>query len=199
MTNLEIVLQNFLKNKEIEQLASILEYSIHKKRISYDEIENIIKCDPEDVLFIANEWGLLYPIKTFKSASWEDRVIFARPGEIYEMPNIIKHLVKNALQTGKWDIRSSIIEIFREIGESKYILIPQLVENMRNSSIDYTINAQQIKKICIELGLANKLNTLIAELKAAGIISPKLGSFKNVFKAHSPIYEINRSLFINDI
>jgi len=196
MDNLQIALKSFLPDEEIEKLAIILRNSIQKNRVTYDDIEELIDGDPEDVLFIANEWGLLYPVKSLKSASWEDRVLFAMPGEVYEIPNIIRYLVKNAIKTGNWDIDISVIEIFKAMGEPKWTLMPQLVRRIRDKSIDYTVNAQQIKRVCLELGLANKINTLIAELKSAGIISPKLGSPKNVFKAHSPIYEINRSLFV---
>ncbi len=106
MSNLKKALNIFISCNNLDQLAAILEKAIHKKRISYDEIIKVVGNDPEDVLLTANEWGLLYPVRTSKSASWEDRILFAMPDEMYEMPNVVRHLVKNAIQTGRWDLQA---------------------------------------------------------------------------------------------
>jgi hypothetical protein len=49
---------------------------------------------------------------------------------------------------------------------------------------------------CLQLGLSNRVDGLIAELKAAGIISPKLGSVPEVNREGSPIYELNPGVAI---
>ena len=44
--------------------------------------------------------------------------------------------------------------------------------------------------------MGDKVDVLIAELKGSGVISPKLGSLPEVFRAGSPLYELNPSLVI---
>ena len=74
--------------------------------------------------------------------------------------------------------------------------MPKLVEWLEEQTEDYKIAAAQIKKTCSGLGLGDRVDTLIAELKGSGVMSPKLGSLAEVIREGSPLYELNRSLFI---
>ncbi|HIH96209.1 MAG TPA: hypothetical protein HA348_01745 [Thermoplasmata archaeon] len=75
--------------------------------------------------------------------------------------------------------------------------MPKLVQKLGEESKDCKVNAIQIKKICRELDLEDKVDSLIAELKGSGVMSPKLGSLIEVMKEGSPVYELNPSLFVN--
>jgi hypothetical protein len=192
---LEKALSDILSAGKItSKLSQVLAYASVNVTVSYQEIKEIIKDDPEDVLLLADKWRLLLPVRTTKSAGWEDRVLVLRDGEIYEIPNLIRYLVKNALDTGEWDPEKSIIELFKKFGEPDWEKITGLVMSMAEKAIDYRINGNQIKEICLQFGLNNKADGLIAQLKAAGIISPKLASIPDVAGARSPIYELNPSI-----
>ena len=58
------------------------------------------------------------------------------------------------------------------------------------------INSVQIKRLCTEPGLVDRIDTLISELKACGIIRPKLASFTDSSRVGTPLYELNPSLFV---
>jgi hypothetical protein len=194
---LEKALSSILSAGKItNKLSQVLAYTSVNVTVSYQEIKEIIKDDPEDVLLLADKWRLLLPVRTAKSAGWEDRVLVLRDKEIYEIPNLIRYLVKNALDTGKWDPEKSIIELFKKFGEPDWGKITGLVKSIAEKAIDYRITGNQIKEICLQFGLNDRVDGLIAELKAAGIISPKLGSIPDVFGAQSPIYELNPSIKI---
>ena len=182
--------------KTTKKLSQTLAYASVDTTVSYQEIKKIIKDDPEDVLLLADKWRLLLPVRTAKSAGWEDRVLVLRDGEIYEIPNLIRYLVKDALDTGQWNPEKSIIELFKQFEDPDWEKIAGLVRSIAEKAIDYKINGNQIKNICIQSGLNNRVDGLIAELKAAGIISPKLGSIPDVIGAQSPIYELNPSVII---
>ena len=182
--------------KTTRKLSQTLAYASVNTTVSYQEIKKIIKDDPEDVLLLADKWRLLLPVRTAKSAAWEDRVLVLRDGEIYEIPNLIRYLVKDALDTGQWNPEKSIIELFKQFEDPDWEKIAGLVRSIAEKAIDYKINGNQIKNICIQSGLNNRVDGLIAELKAAGIISPKLGSIPDVVGAQSPIYELNPSVII---
>jgi len=194
---LEKALSGILGTGKItRKLSQVLAYAAVKGSVSYQEIKEIIKDDPEDVLLLGEKWRLLLPVRTTKSSSWEDRLLLLKDGEIYEIPNLIRYLVKHALDTGIWDPENTIIELFKEFEDPDWEKITGLVRSIVEKATDYKINSNQIKKICIQSGLSNRVDGLIAELKAAGIISPKLGSIPDVLGAQSPIYELNPSVII---
>jgi hypothetical protein len=125
---------------------------------------------------------------------WESAVMNASPGEIYKMPKIVMCLVNRALENGLWDIEFAITEFFQIIGEPCWNMIPGMVITMINRSIGHRINAVQIKEIAIEFDLGDRVDPLIAEMKGAGILSPRLNLVVEMLKVKAPIYEINPSL-----
>lgn len=159
-------------------------------RIPYAEVERMIKDNPEDVLLRGNQWRLLLPVRTLRSAAWEDRVLLAEPGEMYEVTNVVRYLVEFASRTGHWNPRHAIAKLFMTMGESEWKQIPTVVEKMGEKAEGYRINAVQIKEICTELGLGDRVDALIAELKGSGLMSPKLSSLAEIAKVGSPIYEL---------
>jgi len=194
---LEKALSGILGTGEItRKLSQVLAYAAVNGAVSYQETREIIKDDPEDVLLLADKWRLLLPVRTAKSSGWEDRVLVLRDGEKYEIPNLIRYLVKDALDTGRWNPEKTINELFKEFEDPDWEKITGLVSSIVEKSIDYKITGNQIKEICLQFGLNDRTDGLIAELKAAGIISPKLGSIPDVFGAQSPIYELNPSVII---
>lgn len=186
----------FGAGKTTRKLSQVLDYCLLKGTISYQQIREIIKDDPEDILLLAEQWRLLLPVRTAKSSSWEDRLLLIKEGEVYEIPNIIRCLVREALQTATWNPENAIIELFKEFGDPDWEQIPGLVRSIAEKATDHKITGNQIKKTCLQFGLKNRVDGLIAELKAAGIISPKLGSIPDLLRARSPIYELNPSIII---
>lgn len=180
--------------KITRKLSQVLAYAAVKSTVSYQQIKAIIKDDQEDVHLLADQWRLLLPVRTAKSSSWEDRLLLLKDGEIYEVPNVIRYLAKGALHTGRWDPEKAITKLFKELGDPLWEKIYGLVRNIAEEAVDHTITGNQIKRICLELGLGNRVDALIAELKAAGIISPKLSSIPEVIREGSPIYELNPSV-----
>jgi len=194
---LEKALSGILSAGKItSKLSQVLAYASVNVIVSYQEIRKIIKDDPEDVLLLADKWRLLLPVRTIKSSDWEDRVLVLRDGEKYEIPNLIRYLVKDALDTGRWNPEKTISQLFKEFEDPDWEQIAGLVRSIAEKAIDYKINGNQIKEVCLKSGLNNRVDGLIAELKAAGIISPKLGSILDVVGAQSPIYELNPSVII---
>jgi len=198
MNRLEQALSRLLNRSELTgRLTRVLTYASKKGRLSYYEVERMVKDNTEDVLLLGNEWRLLLPVRTLKSATWEDRLLVAKPEELYEVPNIVRYLVEDAGKTGRWEAGRALAELFRDMGEPDWERMPKLVEELGEQSKDCRITAVQIKEICSKLALGNRVDALIAELKASGVMSPKLGSLVEVSRAGTPIYELNPSLFIN--
>jgi hypothetical protein len=176
------------------EISQVLAYASLQDTVCYQEIRDVVEDDPEDILLTAEEWRLLLPARTAKSAAWEDRLLLAREGEVYEMPNVIRYLVREAMQSAKWYPEKAIKALFKELRDPAWEKIPELVRAIAEKSINHRINGIQILKVCLQFGLSDRVDWLIAELKAAGIMSPKLGSIPDVMGAGSPIYELNPSV-----
>jgi hypothetical protein len=183
----------------INLLVQVLAHATERGRVSYHEIEEIISGDAEDVLLLGNEWRLILPVRTLKSAAWEDRLPLFEPGEGYEIPNIVRYLVEEAKITGRWEAGRALAELFREMGETNWEQIPELVKELGQQAKNYKITATQVKEICSKLALGDRADSLIAELKGSGVMSPKLGSLAEVSRAETPIYELNPSLFLQSM
>jgi len=197
MNKLEKALSGLLSHGELtNSLAQVLVLASERGRVSYREVENMVNGNAEDVLLLGSEWRLLLPVRTLKSAAWEDRLLVAKPEELYEVPNIVRYLVEDARKTGRWEAGRALSELFREMGEPNWEQIPKLVEELGKQSRDYRVTAVQIKEICNELDMGDRVDMLIAELKASGVMSPKLSSIAEVSREGTPIYELNPSLFI---
>jgi len=96
---------------------------------------------------------------------------------------------------GRWEEGHALAELFRDMGEPNWEQIPKMVARLEKQAKDHRITASQIKTVCNELGLGDRVDALIAELKGSGVMSPKLGSLAEVSRAGTPIYELNPSLF----
>jgi hypothetical protein len=195
---LEKALNTVLEDTELAAaLATVLAYASKTGRISYSEAQEIAGDDLEDVLLLGNMWRMLIPVRIGKSGAWEDRMLLCKPGESYQLPNVVRYLVQNAGKTGCWDSTYAIAEVFKEIEEPAWQQMPGLVAELGEKARDSQISAAQIRQICTKAGLGDKIDLLIAELKGTGVMSPRLGSLAEVARAGTPLYELNPCLFVS--
>jgi hypothetical protein len=197
MNNLEKALGDCLEDKElVTALAGVLSRASETGRISYHEVTEIAGASSEDILLMGNKWRLLLPARVDKSGAWEDRQLLCRPEESYQLPNVVRYLVQDAGKTGRWAPMKAVAEIFREIDEPVSQQMPELVQELVTNARNGQVSADQIRQTCVGLGLGEKVDALIAELKAAGVMSPRLGSLAEVARAGSPLYELHPSLLV---
>jgi hypothetical protein len=195
---LKTALSSFLEADDAAKMARLLELVVRKRKASYEEAKAVIGEDIEDILILAYGWRLLLPVKAAKAGDWEDKMLTAQPGDIYQTVNVARHLVKNASKTSRWDPETAITEAFKDIGEPEIDKVRTLVARIGSEAKGRRINGVQIKRLCTELGLGDRVDPLLSELKACGIISPKLSSLTDPSRVGTPIYELNPSLFVGD-
>ena len=198
MNGLKEALNSFLKFDDAARIAQLLEAIVGSGKISYEEAKAMIGGDTEDILILGYGWRLLLPVRAAKAGDWEDKILTAQSGEIYQTVNVVKHLVKNASKTGHWDPELAITEAFEDIGEPESDKMSTLVARIGSEAKGRRISGIQIKRLCTELGLGDRVDPLLSELKACGIISPKLSSLTDPNRVGTPIYELNPSLFVGD-
>jgi hypothetical protein len=193
---IEKALSGFLE-EYVWSLARILGHAVKKGRIPYEEIEKLV--DPEDdieeVLLLGYDWRILLPVRTSKSMEWKDRVLIPIVGEIYELPNVVKCLMREAARNGTWEPEKAVAETAREMGEPAWEQIPGLVKKLREYAEVNRITAFHVKEACKALRLEKRVDSLIAKLKGSGILSPSLGYLPEAAQLKTPVYELNPALF----
>lgn len=194
MKNLQTVLFPILKDDiHLADMCSLLVYAWQNDVCRFEVLFDIAGEAINDLLLELWEWKLIIPVRSSKCGEWDSRILLAEPGEVFEMPNISRVLVGQAIKDGKWDTRQAIVDLFKVMGEPDWAEIPDLVLGIRNACVHHTINGARIGAACVHNGLAGKTGAMIAILKGSGIISPKLMALSGT--AGSPLYEFNPCVY----
>ena len=193
------VLKRRFPEEETGSLATLLSTASKKEEVYYEEIK--VKKETKDgLLLLAYNKRLLLPTRTSqvsRTLAWEDRILTPKPGETYEMPNVIRYLIRKAEETGQWRPYYAVRRYLEDIGEPETDKILRLFQEVKkkvaNSKIlskTNKITPQLLKECSEKLGLELDIAKTIAELKGGGIISPCLHNFSRF----GIRYEINPSL-----
>ncbi len=176
-----------------EQIARILYETLSLGGgISYEKIRELIGGDIDDVILIANEKRLIVP--EGRDLSWKSGAVLLR-NERYDLPNVIKHAVEIACRTGSWKPDLAISEYFKSIKESMWEKMPGLFAEIKRTATHGRISGREVKLIASRFGLTDREGVLIAELKAAGLISPCVSSSLSLeVKEKDVIYEVHPCL-----
>ena len=194
--NLEKALKSFMTGDiPVSDLTHILLCLYHCERTNYRELASAAKGSLDEALLALWEWKLVIPVRSSRCSEWDSRILSAEPEEFYEMPNISKTLVKKGIETGTWDSISAILDLFQHMGEPEWKKMPDLILSIKKNTVHNTINGARVGVLCIENGLKDKTGAMIAILKGAGIISPKLAAISRMAKSKSPLYEFNPSVY----
>jgi hypothetical protein len=195
--NLEKALDSFMdEDPPVSDLARILFHASHDDRVHYQDLSSAACGSVDEALLALWEWKLVIPVRSSRCSEWDSRILSADPEELYEMPNISKALVKKGIETGKWDSPSAILDLFEYMGEPEWEKMPALIRSIKKNTVHNSISGVQIGVLCTRNGLKDKTGAMIAILKGAGVISPKLAAIKQTIKAGSPVYEFNPSVYV---
>jgi hypothetical protein len=196
MENLEKALNSFMTGDiPVSDMVPILFRACHCERLDYQELSSADYVRVDEALLSRWEWKLVIPVRSSRCSEWDARILSAAPGEFYEMPNISRTLVKLGIKTGLWDSTSAIHELFQLMGETEWQKMPDLILSIKKNTMHNTINGLRIGALCIQNRLKDKTGAMIAILKGAGIISPKLAAIGRMAKSRSPLYEFNPSVY----
>ena len=181
------VLRERFPGLDAPSLAKVLLLAAERGKVSYEETVG------DELLLFAEEERLLLPVRTSRSLAWEDRALILKPGEEYEMPTVVRHLVLRAAEVGDWDPEYAVGRYLEEIGEAEVERVLDLLYRvLEGGRWTGRVSAEQLRRYAEEVGLPSSLSRLIAELKGGGVISPCL----RASLPSGPLqYEINPSLY----
>jgi len=192
MGRLEKALKARFPGENSSSLAEILLEASLKGVVSYEDLEGLE--DLEDLMLLAHRQRLLIPLRisaVLRSLSWDSRILLLKPGETYEMPPVVRFLVREAEKTGKWLPLKALLQCLLELGEEKPLTIVKATRMimMRAARRNLKIRAEEVERIASKLGL--NAGSLIAKLKGAGVLSP----CSRGFLSRGILYEVNPSLY----
>ncbi len=197
MNKLHIALKTRYGDDFSFPLVRVLDVAHRRETITFDEIRFIESESFEDIILFAWSHKFLIPMAFSRCGEWDDRILMIEPGEVYEMPNISRYLLKMAAETGKWDIAGAVACLYKDMGELFWEKMPDLVEGIVTNSANFIVSAASINAACVKAGIKNRTGAMIAILKGGGVISPKLAAIGPVAKSGAPIYEVNPCVYSN--
>ncbi|MDZ7665265.1 MAG: hypothetical protein U5K27_08065 [Desulfotignum sp.] len=197
MNNIKKAIGSLIKNTaELDLICGVLVYAADMDIIYYETIQEVAGPSTGEILLEMWEWKLLLPVRSSKCGEWDSRVMVMQPEERFEMPNISRVLTTNAIESGKWDTIGAICHLFQKMGEPDWEKMPALVRELGDSCVHKVISGARIGAACGHHGLREKTGALIAVLKGAGIISPKLMAMNpKRTRSASPLYEFNPCVY----
>ena len=173
MGNLESFLRKSFPDLDAESLAKILLLAAERGVIRYEDI-NLNEDLKRELLLFLEEKGFLFPFKTSRSLAWEDRLMTLKPGEKFEMPHVIRHLIKKIEESGDWNPEYAVRKYMEEIGEPHADKISAFFKRVVELSEMGRITPDVLKEASKEFNLSSEIGKIISEFKGGGIISPCL-------------------------
>ena len=177
--------------QEAEALAVLLLRSCQSDSITYEEI----KIDPElkdDIIMLAFEERVLLPMKSRRGSAWEDRILGFAENERYHIPRIVRFLVKNAQETGRWEIRHALEQSLEEAGETNVNGTISYLQTLIDRSPRFELEVGIMQTIGTELKLEIDMHDTLDRFVRCGIISPR--TQRSLHTGFSK-YELNPCLY----
>ncbi|RTZ91718.1 MAG: hypothetical protein DSY91_04695 [Deltaproteobacteria bacterium] len=173
----------------IDTMARALEQILEKGSIGVRDLRNLP--EGEDALLLMDEWRLIQPVGGSATKAWEDTSQLLATGGSFDLdfPAWIRTLVRRACETGKFQVRQAILTFFSDEGHSAWLKMPLFLFNLAKHSQNGIIDSILINRLLREMPLGVSSDTLIAQLKGYGFISPHLRA--DFFRMRSPHYEIH--------
>jgi len=97
---LEEALRERFPGEDVKVIVKVLAFAADRGSMRYEEIELEDDIKVDLLLLLVKE--RLLPVRTSRTLAWEDRLLTFRSGERYEMPHVIRNLVRNAEKKGRW-------------------------------------------------------------------------------------------------
>ncbi len=194
---LETALQAYFADREAGLMARLLDAALSVDTIAYEKLDLPLE-NRDDTLLAAFEERALIPVRSSRSAAWEDRVLSLAPGERYFMPGVVRSLLMSARETGRLDSEGAVRRVIAQETATLPAAAEQaeplaaLVAGLRKHAGAYRVETGLIKAVARHCGLTLDLHDVIDILVICGILSPC---------THGPAiaglswYEINACLY----
>lgn len=171
--NIEKGLAGIFPEEDLGFIAEVLSFASSRRVIQYSEID-LPEAVKEDLLILLERERILIPFKTSKTIAWEDRLLTFLPDETYEVPHVIRYMLIRAGQNSELEPFLALKDYLTEIGDAEPEHTISLIKDVLEEIEHRKISADKLSGVAKKLSLESKMGTIIAVLKAGGVISPCL-------------------------
>lgn len=197
---LQAALQAQFPGHEAGYLARLFDTGLSAETIAYGQID-LPPDQREDALLTAFEERALIPIKSTRSAAWEDRALSLAPDERYFMPAVVRMLLSAARHTGRLETDKAVQRILAletatlPEAAGQCDRLAAFVAGLKRHAAACKAETGLMKAIARQCQLSLDLHDVIDILVICGILSPC---------THGPViaglswYEINACLYWGD-
>ncbi len=194
---LQAALRAHFAEREAGILARLLDAALAADTVAYENVD-LPPDARDDALLAAFEERALIPVRSSRSAAWEDRVLSLAPGERYFMPGVVRSLLASARETGRLDPEGAVREVLTQetatlpAAAAQTGPLASLVAGLREHAGAYRAETGLMQAVARQCGLTLDLHDVIDILVICGILSPC---------THGPViaglswYEINACLY----
>jgi hypothetical protein len=173
----------------IDTMATALGKILEEGSVAVSQIRSL----PEgiDALLLMDEWRLVRPVGASMTKAWEDASQLLAVGRNFELtlPPWIGTLVRRACESGVFQFRKTILTFFSDEENPAWLKMPPFLFDLARRSQNGIIDSTQINRLLRETPLGVSADTLIAQLKNYGFISPHLRA--DFFRMRAPHYEVH--------
>ena len=178
----------------IDTMARVLDRILKEGSVSANQLRSL----PEgiDALLLLDEWRLVQPVGGSATKAWEDTSQLLAMGRNFELtfPAWVKTLVRRARETGRFQFRKAMWTFFSDEEHPAWLRMPVFLLELARRSQNGLIDATLINRLLRETSLGVSADTLIAQLKSYGFISPHLRA--DFFRMRTPHYEVHPLLVL---
>ncbi len=173
----------------ISAVADVLTRLAVSENVRIHEVQALV--DGVDALLLMDEWRLVQPVGGSMTKAWEDvsQLIASRDDLGLTLPPWVKTLIQLACNTNTLPVRKAILTFFSDEGHPAWLKMPQFLFEMAGRSEHGVVDSVKINRLLREMPLGISADTLIAQLKNYGFISPHLRA--DFFRMQSPHYEVH--------
>ncbi len=147
--------------------------------------------DGVDALLLLDEWRLVQPVGHSATKAWEDTTQLLAMGRDFDLtfPAWIGAVVRCVCGMGRFQFREALLIFFTDEGHPARFELPAFLFELARASKNGIIDSAQINRRLQIMPLGVSADTLIAQLKNYGFISPHLRA--DFFRMRTPHYEIH--------
>ncbi len=175
-------------------LAAVLAAALAESTFTVAAVCEKAGADFAAVLEAAWSWRLLVPVRSSGSAEWDYLVFSLDPADRYALPNLSRHLLRIAAETGRMDVAQALRDVFSEMGAPDREAIVAICNRLVQTAVHAVVTGAQIQAACVQAGCRGQAGAMIAMLKGGGVISPKLADKSAAGASRSPLYELHPCL-----
>lgn len=169
--NLTKALSGPFSEKEAAGMAQIIIAALGHENIYYEDLP-LSDAEKNDYLLMAYEERLLIPIRSQQTAAWDDRIIRFGQGEMFFMTRLVRSMLENAAETGRFDAEAAVRQILSHEADGHVSDAVVFLKQIRPHAETCMAEGGLMAAVAEGAGLQVPIHDIIDACVIVGIMSP---------------------------